>query len=222
MQRLKTMLNSIDHKGYPAYKGLKGSYDFGDYRLGIDKVQGDPFASPSRISLVVPQSTHAIPKEFYEQKHRRIAVEDHLLRLVCRESEPFNFKAKGSGKSGLIAVSRPGQEIVERSACHINAKNGELTVRMSVGFPANGRSINARELGKIFFRFIPEIVHHACCYANIDAQKLQRADGGRRVYCFYCQWISAAAREWSIPTSNEEGGAICLAGIHGGYVEPSA
>ena len=37
MQRLKTMLNSIDHKGYPAYKGLKGSYDFGDYRLGIDK-----------------------------------------------------------------------------------------------------------------------------------------------------------------------------------------
>lgn len=46
---------------------------------------------------------------------------------------------------------------------------------MSVGFPANGRSINARELGKIFFRFIPEIVHHACCYANIDAQKLQRA-----------------------------------------------
>lgn len=45
MQRLKTMLNSIDHKGYPAYKGLKGSYDFGDYRLGIDKVQGDPFAS---------------------------------------------------------------------------------------------------------------------------------------------------------------------------------
>ena len=46
MQRLKTMLNSIDHKGYPAYKGLKGSYDFGDYRLGIDKVQGDPFARP--------------------------------------------------------------------------------------------------------------------------------------------------------------------------------
>ena len=169
MQRLKTMLNSIDHKGYPAYKGLKGIYDFGDYRLGIDKVQGDPFASPSRISLVVPQNTHAIPKEFYEQKHRRIAVEDHLLRLVCRESEPFNFKAKGSGKSGLIAVSRPGQEIVERSACHINAKNGELTVRMSVGFPANGRSINARELGKIFFQFIPEIVPHACCYANIDA-----------------------------------------------------
>lgn len=169
MQRLKTMLNSIDHKGYPAYKGLKGGYDFGDYRLGIDKVQGDPFASPSRISLVVPQNTHAIPKEFYEQKHRRIAVEDHLLRLVCRESEPFNFKAKGSGKSGLIAVSCPGQEIVERSACHINAKNGELTVRMSVGFPANGRSINARELGKIFCQFIPEIVHHACCYANIDA-----------------------------------------------------
>ena len=99
MQRLKTMLNSIDHKGYPAYKGLKGSYDFGDYRLGIDKVQGDPFASPSRISLVVPQSTHAIPKEFYEQKHRRIAVEDHLLRLVCRKANHLILRQKDPAKA---------------------------------------------------------------------------------------------------------------------------
>ena len=96
MQRLKTMLNSIDLKGYPAYKGLKGSYDFGDYRLGIDKVQGDPFASPSRISLVVPQSTHAIPKEFYEQKHRRIAVKiiysawfvGKANHLILRQKDP--------------------------------------------------------------------------------------------------------------------------------------
>lgn len=99
MQRLKTMLNSIDHKGYPAYKGLKGSYDFGDYRLGIDKVQGDPFASPSRISLVVPQSTHAIPKEFYEQKHRRIAVEDHYSVWFAGKSNHLILRQKDPAKA---------------------------------------------------------------------------------------------------------------------------
>lgn len=101
MQRLKTMLNSIDHKGYPAYKGLKGSYDFGDYRLGIDKVQVILLLRPLGFLWWCRRAHMQIPKEFYEQKHRRIAVEDHLLRLVCRESEPFNFKAKGSRQKRL-------------------------------------------------------------------------------------------------------------------------
>ena len=46
---LKIKLRSIDHRGYPAYKDLKGQYDFGGYVLSIDHVQGDPFASPSRL-----------------------------------------------------------------------------------------------------------------------------------------------------------------------------
>lgn len=106
---------------------------------------------------------------------------------------------------------------------------------MSVGFPANGRSINARELGKIFFRFIPEIVHHACCYANIDAQKLQRAadlaDDQRYIREQMAEegYIAFIANGSVLPRENgvsqrpmKKGGAICLAGIHGGYVEPSA
>ena len=44
---LKQLLYSIDRKGYPAYKGIKGSYRFEKYVLYIDHVQGDPFAAPS-------------------------------------------------------------------------------------------------------------------------------------------------------------------------------
>lgn len=44
---LRSRLRSIDHRGYPAYKDLKGQYDFGNYTLSIDHVQGDPFAAPS-------------------------------------------------------------------------------------------------------------------------------------------------------------------------------
>ena len=48
-QELKKQLRQIDHKGYKAYKVLEGEYDFGAYRLCIDHVQGDPFATPSRV-----------------------------------------------------------------------------------------------------------------------------------------------------------------------------
>ena len=50
---LRSLLQKIDHRGYPAYKDTKGSYDFGSYVLSIDHVQGDPFASPSKVSVHV-------------------------------------------------------------------------------------------------------------------------------------------------------------------------
>ena len=50
-EELRELLHSIHRKSYPAYKGLKGIYDFRTYRLSIDHVQGDPFASPSSISV---------------------------------------------------------------------------------------------------------------------------------------------------------------------------
>ena len=50
---LKQLLLNIDRKGYPAYKGTKGSYRFGKYILCIDHVQGDPFAAPSKLHIEV-------------------------------------------------------------------------------------------------------------------------------------------------------------------------
>lgn len=48
---LRNLLHRIDHKGYPAYKDTKGTYQFQGYVLSIDHVQGDPFASPSKVSV---------------------------------------------------------------------------------------------------------------------------------------------------------------------------
>ena len=175
MKRLGTLLQSIDHKGYPAYKSLRGSYQFGNYQLNIDHVQGDPFAAPSRVSVKILGARAGFPSTFYEKKHRRIALEDHILRLFHKEIEKYNFKASGSGKSGLIAVCACGQEVLERSACHVNEKNGDVEVHFAVGFPANGRSINARELEKILFQFLPKCVEETCLYQNVDAGRLKIA-----------------------------------------------
>lgn len=173
MKRLRNLLRSIDHKSYPAYKELRGSYQFDGYQLNIDHVQGDPFAAPSRVSVGIPGGQADFPKEYYQTKHRRIAMEDHLLRLFGKEITSYSFKAKGSGKSGLLSVSRPGQEVIERSACHVDPTDGSILLRFAVGFPANGRSINARELEKILFEFLPTAVERTSRYQNIDPKKLK-------------------------------------------------
>ena len=48
-RELREQLRNIDHKSYPQYKSLKGSYRFPKYILHIDHVQGDPFAAPSDV-----------------------------------------------------------------------------------------------------------------------------------------------------------------------------
>lgn len=174
MKQLQSQIRSMDHKGYPAYKSLKGNYRFGSYELWIDHVQGDPFASPSSLHVSISGKTAGIPAECYEEKHRRTALEDFLLRGFAKGVEKISFQAKGSGKSGLISASRPGQEILERSACQVDSRNGNVLFRFSVGFPARGRSIDARELEKILFALLPPVVEKAGLYQNLAQKALQQ------------------------------------------------
>lgn len=170
---LRNLLNRIDHRGYPAYKDTKGTYQFPGYVLSIDHVQGDPFASPSKVSVHVSGKTAGFPAELYKSAHQRIALQDELTRQFGKKAETFAFRAKGSGKSGLISVSRCYQEVLERTACRLNPGNGDIILRMEIGFPANGRTINARELEKILFDFVPECVKSSLFYKNMDAKRLR-------------------------------------------------
>ncbi len=170
---LRSKLKNIDHKGYPAYKELRGQYNFGDYVLSIDHVQGDPFASPSRLSVHVQKGKAGFPAEYYDTAAKRITLQDHLTRLFGRWISGGSFQAKGSGKSGLLTVSRCGQQVLERTAMRI--AGGDVTLRFEAGFPANGRTINARELEKMLFEILPDCVRKSLYYANIDKDKLQKA-----------------------------------------------
>lgn len=173
-EELKQFLYQIDRKSYPAYKGAKGSYRFGNYVLVIDHVQGDPFASPSKLHVEVNGKTAGLPVRLYDKRHKRIALQDALLRRFGKAAEKYSFQAKGSGKSGMLSVTRCGQEILERSGCTVDPADGSVTVRFEVGFPANGRTINARELTKILFEFLPECVETSLLYRNLDQKRLER------------------------------------------------
>ena len=169
---LRRLLLSIDRRGYPAYKETRGKWSFGNYILSIDHVQGDPFASPSNVSVTVPGRIARFPQEYTAPGHRLITLQDMLLRLFDREIRGRERRRDGSGKSGLIDVSRPGQEVLERTACRVDPDSGDVTVRFEIGFPANGRSINARPLIQILEEFLPAAVSSSLLYQNIDHRKL--------------------------------------------------
>lgn len=170
---LKTQLQSINRKSYPAYKSLKGNYQFDHYILSIDHVQGDPFASPSHISIRVSHKDGGFPDAYIQNNLNRTTLADYLTRQFEKQVNHYTFRAKGSGKSGLISVSHCGQEVLSRSACEITAKG--MVARFFIGFPANGRTINATELEKILFDFLPVCVQKAFFYRNIDKKELEQA-----------------------------------------------
>lgn len=169
---LKRLLTSIDHKSYPAYKDVRGTYDFNTYILSIDHVQGDPFASPSKVSIQVRHAKAGFPAELFDTPWKKTALEDYLLRCFSREIGRLSFKAKGSGKSGLIATSRPGQEVLSRTACEIG--RNEITARFEVGFPAFGRTINSGELIRIFFDFLPGCVENVFFYRRQNTAEIKK------------------------------------------------
>ena len=218
------LLISIDHRGYPAYKDTRGRWSYGNYILSIDHVQGDPFASPSNVSVIVPGRTALFPKEYMTPKYRLVTLEDMLLRSFSNKLRERDNRRRdddrrdagdwlrggdrrdegtqrrggdrrdegaqrrggdrrgggtqqrdGSGKSGLIAVSRPGQEVLERTACSVDPVSGDVTLRFEIGFPANGRSINAHALIRILDEFLPGVVAASLIYRNVDQKKLKAA-----------------------------------------------
>lgn len=167
---LKRELQRIDGRGYKSYKDLEGQYDFDSFVLSIDHVQGDPFASPSRVRVIIKNKESKFPKELITIKYKNIAVSDFLVRLFSKNIRKYGEKIFGSGKSGLIEISRAGQEILERTAIIIDSE--KIEARFYVGFPAKGRSVLAKELEKILFNVIPKVVENTLIYNNIDSKAL--------------------------------------------------
>lgn len=166
---LKRELEKIDGRGYKTYKTLEGQYSFEDYILSIDHVQGDPFASPSRIRVIV-NSNNNFPKNLFDEKYKKITICDFLTRLFSKNIYKYGEKVFGSGKSGLIEISKCSQQVIERTSIIIN--NEKIESRFYVGFPARGRSVLSKELEKILFNIIPNIVKNTLIYNNINIKAL--------------------------------------------------
>ena len=170
MQRLREKLLRIDRKGYKAYKGLKGEYKFPNYTLLIESVQSDPFAPPSRIRVSLSMSTAGFPFELYSNNSKKTGLEDFLLRKAYMTLKSLE-KRRGTGKSGILDIQKPGQEILKQTG--VVVKDGRIEARFFIGLPALGRTILARDAEEIFFRSIPEFVRRALLFDRKDYEKLK-------------------------------------------------
>ncbi len=167
-EKIISILNRIDGRGYKAYLDLKGSYDFNFFSLIIQHVQRDPFASPSR--LIVEVYENSFPAELYQNSARKIALEDYISRAFRRGIGKFTDNRRGSGKSGIIHIDTGDQEILQRSS--VNISPDRLEVRFQLGLPARGRRIMGHEAQRILMKILPEIVSYSCLYENLPSEEL--------------------------------------------------
>lgn len=170
-QTLKSELLSIDGRGYPSYKKIRGQYRFDAFELLIDYVQGDPFAGPSRVRARVPLDKAGFPDHCFDLKSRRVAFRDYLARSFSASCEKARER-QGSGKSGLISMERPAQEILERSSVMIDG--AYLEARFMIGLPARGRKVLGKQAAILLCEKLPQIVRDCLYYEGGQEHELRR------------------------------------------------
>lgn len=153
-ERLREELSRIDGKGYKAYKDITGAYRIDEFTVFIDYVQGDPFAAPSKLRIRIDAENAGFPQELSRTRVRRVGLEDYLLRAFARALAKVASGHRGSGKSGLLAVDRPGQEILERTAVVVSPNH--IEVRLVAGLPARGRRVLGYQAAQMLLDELPE------------------------------------------------------------------
>jgi len=197
-ENLQRLLFDLDNRGYKAYKDILGTYEFPDFTLIIDYVQGDPFAAPSKFRVHIPSNIAGFPPELYRTPSREIALRDYLIREFDHTARDISSR-RGTGKSGMIAVTKMGQEILERTSASLititppspkpiivenqalqrarptpSTSEKGIEIRFFVGLPARGRNILGRQAAMMICDDIPAIVDRALRYQNLDREAIKR------------------------------------------------
>lgn len=172
METLRQKLLALNGKSYKAYKAIAGSYTFPNFVLRIDHVQGDPFATPSRISVWVDADRAAFPEDLWKKTVRRIALEDFIGRAVQRGIAQQVKGRRGSGGSGEIHISVSGQQVLVRNAVTVNTDFVEA--RLTLGLPAQGRRAAGHEAIAMLLEELPKVINAALYYGNLNCDQVQR------------------------------------------------
>ena len=168
-QALEQTLTSLDGQKYGAYKQIKDLYEFNLFKLRIDHIQADPFAPPSKMSVVIDRQQAKFPDSLLNSELKQRAVSDYLARVCHKQIQSIVAQDK---KVSKIQIDSCGQEILERTAVVI--KNHQIEARIEVGLPARGRTILGRIARHTLINVLPQIVEHALCYRNINGSQLQQ------------------------------------------------
>ncbi len=184
---LKRILQKIDRKGYKAYKQIAGHYQFTDFELFIDHVQGDPFATPSKIRVRLLRRVADFPETLTRTPERRIAFQDYLIRQFYRAIQTISRGHRGTGKSGLFSIDVGAQEVLERTAVRITPQWVEA--RLQVGLPAAGRTILGQEAIDMFFNELPQMVRRSLFWKALPANQAEHFVNTVENYFAIQKWL---------------------------------
>lgn len=171
LRDLRERLANISGRGYTAYKDIAGSYQCGSYVLHIDHVQGDPYAEPSRLRLAMGWKATGYDPSLCPDKDSRVAFADFLARKAHKVAKSLSRHA-GTGTSGMISVDAGGQEMLPRTAVHIDDRGIEL--RLAVGLPAEGRRVLGREAERLLIDNMQLLAKQALSKQGSDEPWLSR------------------------------------------------
>ncbi len=172
MDALRRLLQQIDDRGYKAYKQLQGIYNFNQFQLTIDHVQGDPFALPSRISIQLSADQHGIPAAYWDNRIRQTALEDFLGRRIAAAIKKIVKGRRGTGRSGEMEIAVSGQQVLQRNAVLID--NHQLEARLLFALPGSGRSVLAEEAATMFFDELPSVVETSLIWVQKSVAEMQQ------------------------------------------------
>ncbi len=169
LEQLARTLAQLDGRGYPGYRQASGPWGDQDVMLALDHVQGDPFATPSRLRIQLSAQVHQIPESLRDTPVRRTALADYLLRRFA-DAVPRGDRS-GSGKSGLVLVDDGDAEILMRSGCAF--VGDALELRFRAGLPARGRRILGRQAARLLTEDLPAAARRIA-WPRIDHDAAQR------------------------------------------------
>ena len=156
---LLRILHSIDGSSYGAYKRVVGRWDYGFFRVHIDRIQADPYAPPSAVRIVSSPAEIGLPESTYSTKQQCIATADFLTRS-------FKDALRGAKRSAL-SITSVGQEVLERSAASVTPERVEL--RIQVAMPARGRTVLGHQAATIFDLELPDAVAETFDFTSSQA-----------------------------------------------------
>jgi len=171
-ESLRKKINPIDGKDYGAYQSIKGAYEHPDFDLFIDQIPKDPYA-PSHTGIYriqVKRSNPGVVDFQPASTTEKIAFRDFLTRAFNTACQEVSKGQRGTGNSGVITISQPGQAILDRSCIVID--DNLVEVRCFLGLPAAGRKIRAKVATTMLLEELPEIVRRSLYQENIDPEKL--------------------------------------------------
>ncbi|WP_273976643.1 ABC-ATPase domain-containing protein [Vibrio parahaemolyticus] len=160
MDQLTATLKKIEKQNYRAYQQIKGQYDFTDFTLFIDHVQGDPYASASRFRAIRAWSLTGLEWLKDESPAFQRAARD----FIARSFEQF------AKQENTVSIALNGQTVLDSTAVLFTEEGIEL--RFRVNLPAEGRSVLGKKANNILTFHLPKFIRRATLERELDKEAM--------------------------------------------------